>query len=301
MRPYLLPVSAMAGLVGLSLTGIEPGLRFGLAMGIFSLSYGLGQALTDCFQIDTDSLSSPYRPLVKGVVSPREIFIVALAGLTSGLVLLAVLNPWNLIVAAASIVGLLVHTPLKRRWWACAPIENAVIMALLPVMGWLVGSGDTLIAALADPRLLVVALAMIAAYTNFVVVGYLKDIEPDRRTGYITLPVRFGWTVTALVSHVLAAGALAATAWALDLLGGGWLAWSVFSGGAILSLVTQGVRHLIREEQEAHRPTGNVVRVFLMLCGAMAIAARPECWPVAIAIYVVFEVLAWVRPQRSQV
>jgi len=31
----------------------------------FFLGYGFGQALTDCFQIDTDTISAPYRPLVK--------------------------------------------------------------------------------------------------------------------------------------------------------------------------------------------------------------------------------------------
>ena len=34
----------------------------------FFVSYGFGQALTDCFQTDTDALSAPYRPLVRGLV-----------------------------------------------------------------------------------------------------------------------------------------------------------------------------------------------------------------------------------------
>jgi len=61
MRPYLLFVSGAAGLVGLSFVPGGASLRVVLAFSALFLSYGLGQALTDCFQTDTDALSAPYR------------------------------------------------------------------------------------------------------------------------------------------------------------------------------------------------------------------------------------------------
>jgi 4-hydroxybenzoate polyprenyltransferase len=69
MRPYLLFVSGASGLVGLALADSlgEP-LLFAAAVPFF-LSYGLGQAITDTFQTDTDALSSPYRPLVRGEIT----------------------------------------------------------------------------------------------------------------------------------------------------------------------------------------------------------------------------------------
>ena len=69
LRPYLFFVSGAAGLVGLAMTDLPP-LAFGAAFLAFFLSYGLGQALTDVFQRDTDALSSPYRPLVRGEIAP---------------------------------------------------------------------------------------------------------------------------------------------------------------------------------------------------------------------------------------
>jgi len=62
-----------AGLVGLAFAPDLPPGRVLLAFVPLFLSYGFGQALTDCFQIDTDAVSAPYRPLVRGIVSgPRS-------------------------------------------------------------------------------------------------------------------------------------------------------------------------------------------------------------------------------------
>ena len=51
MRPYLLPVSALAGLAGMALADVPLGWRWGVSLAVFTLLYGLGQALVDCFQI----------------------------------------------------------------------------------------------------------------------------------------------------------------------------------------------------------------------------------------------------------
>ena len=63
LRPYLMFLSLAAGAVGLALTDLGAiGFLYALA---FLVTYGLGQAVTDAFQIDTDALSAPYRPLVR--------------------------------------------------------------------------------------------------------------------------------------------------------------------------------------------------------------------------------------------
>ena len=50
MRPYLLFISGISGIAGMSLvTGIPLASLIGLSV-LFFLTYGFGQALTDCFQ-----------------------------------------------------------------------------------------------------------------------------------------------------------------------------------------------------------------------------------------------------------
>ena len=81
LRPYLFFVSGASGLVGLALAGEVPAAVLAPAFLAFFLSYGLGQALTDVFQTDTDALSSPYRPLVRGEIAGGPVLAVSLSGL----------------------------------------------------------------------------------------------------------------------------------------------------------------------------------------------------------------------------
>ncbi|MGZ3846487.1 MAG: hypothetical protein ACXVBH_10555 [Flavisolibacter sp.] len=74
MRPYLLFISGIAGAAGIAMRneGDTDMNKAILAFIPFFLGYGFGQALTDCFQTDTDKLSAPYRPLSKGILSIRS-------------------------------------------------------------------------------------------------------------------------------------------------------------------------------------------------------------------------------------
>src|SRR5687768_3336734 len=78
MRPYLLFVSGIAGLAGIAMVNGEdlPGWKIILAFIPLFLGYGFGQALTDCFQTDTDKLSAPYRPLSREIVSIKSVLII---------------------------------------------------------------------------------------------------------------------------------------------------------------------------------------------------------------------------------
>ena len=98
MRPYLLFISGITGITGLSFV-ISINLTEGiLILSASFLSYGFGQALTDCFQIDTDSISSPYRPLTQGIVSRTEFLIISGIGLTYCVTVFSIYYPPSLIL-----------------------------------------------------------------------------------------------------------------------------------------------------------------------------------------------------------
>jgi 4-hydroxybenzoate polyprenyltransferase/geranylgeranylglycerol-phosphate geranylgeranyltransferase len=206
LRPYLLPVSAIAGLTGLALVPGVPAITYVPALAAFLLAYGFGQALTDVFQTDTDARSSPYRPLVRGEIGRGAVFGVALSGLLLCGTLLALLNPWNLVLAAAAVLGLLAYSPLKRIFWAGPPCNSAV-MALLPAMGLLCVE-PSLASSIGNPLLLPAMVSVFFSYAVFVLLGYLKDVDADAATGYDTLPVRFGRRTTVVVSGVCASTAV---------------------------------------------------------------------------------------------
>ena len=116
MRPYLLFVSGVAGIAGMAITDMDkvPFGIFLMAFIPFFLGYGFGQALTDCFQVDTDSISAPYRPLVKGEVTPKAIGIVSLTGLILISITIIYLNPYNILWCILTITGLATYTYFKK-------------------------------------------------------------------------------------------------------------------------------------------------------------------------------------------
>ncbi len=163
MRPYLLFVSGITGIAGVSfITDITMPNALLLSVAAF-LSYGFGQALTDCFQTDTDALSAPYRPLVRGVVTKNQVLAVSLLGLVICISIFALFNPTNLILGALAGAGLATYTPFKRKWWA-GPFYNAGIVTLLFVMAFRSHVGE----AYYSFQVVLTLCVVLWGYANFV-------------------------------------------------------------------------------------------------------------------------------------
>ncbi|MGK7312763.1 MAG: UbiA family prenyltransferase [Candidatus Longimicrobiales bacterium M2_2A_002] len=298
LRPYLFLVSGSAGLVGLA-AAPDPGpVALAGSLVVFMLGYGLGQAVTDVDQVDTDALSAPYRPLVRGEVRGGDIRAVSLAGLGLGLAWLAALNPWTLVPTGLMVAGLITYTPMKRRWWA-GPAWNSAIVALLPLTGALVAGGDPL-----DARgTTVVPAAMLSAfgtYGTFVLLGYLKDVTADRATGYRTMPVRFGRRATVALSAVYSAVGLAASVALVRGLGAGpWIPiWGI---GTALLVDAHWRAWSVRRDDDAHPAIVRAVLGFVGVHLGEAVALRPELAGPAVALAGVVVLLMAARPSRSQV
>jgi len=305
MRPYLLFISGAAGMVGVAFIHEPPLWRVALAFAPLFLSYGLGQALTDTFQTDTDTLSSPYRPLVRGLVSRAQVFWVSLVGLAVVVLILGYLNPRILLLGLLAMLGLLTYTWFKRRWWG-GPPWNSWIVALLPVMGRFTDPDYTLgefvrYGDARTPAFCAAVVAIFAGYANFVVMGYFKDISADRATGYNTFSVVFGWRANALYAFATALLAVGATAAVLAFSGSNVLAWTVLAVAAALQLSAQIGVHRTREESAVGRPIADGVRALVLYCLAMMLARRPDWIVFAVLLYGAFELVLRVRPEEGQV
>jgi hypothetical protein len=76
---------------------------------------------------------------------------------------------------------------------------------------------------------------------------------------------------------------------------------SVLAFAFLLSGMTQASLHRLCREDEAYKPLANTARVFLLLHIAVALSVTPGWLPVAAALYVAFEVLLLLRPERRQI
>lgn len=306
MRPYLIFVSGAAALVGMAFIENPNPVTVIIAFIPLFFSYGLGQALTDSFQMDTDAFSSPYRPLIKGLVSRGQVLGVSLVGLSFSVLVLTYINPAILAFGILAVVGLLTYTSLKRTWWG-GPIWNSWIVALLPVMGRLVEEEISIheIFSLEGSRSLAFILAVVAvffSYANFVVMGYFKDISADRKTGYRTFPVVFGWKAAAVYSDGLALLSAGLTGWALYTIGRfSFIGAAIFILGLGVSLYAQVKIHRVREESDAHGPVAHVVRVFILYSAALVVALKSDWLFFLVLFYLLFELALKNRPEETQV
>ena len=305
MRPYLLFVSGITGIVGLSFAPPLSIFTSAVLFLTFFLSYGFGQALTDCFQIDTDSLSSPYRPLTQGVISRKSVLTVSLTGLfLIGLILTAhALN--NLFLTALAISGLATYTYFKKQWWA-GPFYNAWIVSLLCLIACNAGNGN--IRIVGKTEFCLVLLVVFFGYANFVLSGYFKDISADRKTGYNTLPVVYGLKISKLISDVFAVLTLLLCGAVLCLLSTSKspafihpYALLIFVFGAVTSIVAQIRLHQVQHESEAHRAISLVVHTYILQLASVAIVQKPD-WSVFISLfYLGFILTMGFRPMKVQI
>ncbi|HTO49734.1 MAG TPA: UbiA family prenyltransferase [Burkholderiales bacterium] len=306
LRPYLLFVSGVSGLLGLALGDTLHGLPLAVAAVPFFISYGLGQAITDTFQTDTDALSSPFRPLVRGEIARGPVLALSLGGLLLIALLYAFLNPWTLMPAALAVAGVVLYTPFKRHWWG-GPPWNSWIVATLPLLGVLLGGG-TPAEALARPETWLAMGSVYFSYAVFVLLGYFKDVEADRATGYDTIVVHFGRRLTLRVSALHAVLALvcsvALVRIGLDATPPGWaglVGGGLWLGGAVaLAVAHVRIAGTIRDA-EAHPAVALVVVGYVALHLGEATLLRPGFGIAAALVFPLCLLMLARRPEKTQV
>lgn len=301
MRPYLLFVSGVAGWAGMSVVSQE---SFSLKIYILTFipvffGYGFGQALTDCFQMDTDSISAPSRPLSRGILSVKAVLITSISGLVLISAILIYLNIWNVLLCLLSIIGLSSYTIIKKRYWFVGPFYNAWIVALLPIIGYISITGDP-ISGLSGSGIKQLVILTFFSYTSFVLIGYLKDISADRETGYRTFPVVFGWNASVWINNIFVIFSMVFCFRLVNSSIEGIICMAIASviavSGQLYALFTK-----VKEESNAVFPIAATVRAFILWHIAIILAYHLEHFMVVVLFYFLFEVALYLRPDKEQI
>lgn len=299
MRPYLLFISGAAGAAGMVLnTGRLSNMELFVAFLPLFLGYGFGQALTDCFQIDTDSLSAPYRPLCRGIISKQHVMIVSITGLTLSALIYLSYNPRSFWICLLIIFGLATYSHVKKHITLLAPFYNAWIVSMLPILAYYI-TGELNSGGIPAGTWKISALSFFS-YSNFVLIGYLKDIEADAATNYKTFPVVYGWEMTLRLAWVIAIATIAAFISMLPENG-----ISLLIGLAACVVLVFGLLYArfltVQNEHSALIPIISTVRSFILFHLAILIDHELELVPAAMLYYLVFELVLRKRPSKYQV
>jgi 4-hydroxybenzoate polyprenyltransferase len=306
MRPYLMFVSGVTAIAGMS---FEAELELTKTILIFIagfLSYGFGQALTDCFQIDTDSLSSPYRPLTQGIVNKNYFLVISSIGLLFCISVLAYYNPVNIGFGVLSGIGLLTYTNFKRKWWA-GPFYNAWIVLVLFIMSYLAASGNFYF-NFSNLLFAGACLTVFFGYANFVLTGYFKDITADRATSYNTLPVKFGRKVSVVVSDLFFAIITISTLIIVMSLAFDSVPFQIIIKavafiytGIGMSVLTQISLHSVKKDSEAHLAIVPCVHCYILILSGLAIFNKPDWFIPLLIFYMLYIFTLKLRPAKDQI
>ncbi len=305
MRPYLLFVSGITGIAGMSFIQDLSLTKTILILLASFLSYGFGQALTDCFQTDTDAISSPYRPLTQGLISKTQVLILSTLGLMFCVGIFSYYNPLSLVLGFISGLGLATYTYFKKKFWA-GPFYNAWIVAILFVMADLCGSST--LALLNNPKLVYSLFTVFFGYANFVLVGYFKDIDADSKTGYNTLPVVFGRKTAAFVSNLFGVLTILMTIILFQHHGfpKGFSTENIFIcfilvAGILAMILCQILVHFIKTDSESSSAISLSVHSYILLLASITILNRADWIIQMIAFYILFNLTMYLRPSKSQI
>lgn len=305
MRPYLLFVSGVTGICGMSyIDGLSLSKSTLIFLASF-LSYGFGQALTDCFQTDTDSISSPYRPLTQGRISKTQVLIVSITGLVLCISVFTFYNHINLLLGILSGVGLATYTYFKRKFWS-GPFYNAWIVGVLFLMAFLSGLDLSMITE--NNKLVYGLSAVFWGYANFVLVGYFKDIEADRATGYNTFLVVYGRRLSSIASNIFGVLTILSVIFVFSysnsferLLEQSSIQIIILALGILIMFLCQVLVHFIKQDDESSNAISLSVHAYILLLTSIIVLNKNEWIIPMIIFYVLFNLTMIFRPAKNQI
>lgn len=191
MVPISILISVVSILVGgfMSLGGISINPILLLGALAYGLCIGSFNTLNSIFDVKSDRISKPERPLPSMEISKRDAFIFYLILTTASLIIAYLLNVYLLVSCIlVTLFSLLYSIPpikLKRILYLNTLIV-AVCYSLIPISaGWLIFSGlDTL------PWHILTVLTILSF--GMVIAKDIQDITADRIFGVATIPIIYG-------------------------------------------------------------------------------------------------------------
>ncbi len=183
--------------------------------------------------------------------------MISIIGLIFCVSIFSIFNPINLLLGILSGLGLATYTYFKKKFWA-GPFYNAWIVGVLFLMAFLCGSD--LSSVIQKQNVLYTLAAVFFGYANFVLVGYFKDVEADRPTGYNTLPVILGRRVASITSNIFGLLTIIATIMVIiyslsfdELLRNNVYVLIILTAGIIVMTLCQIIVHFIKSDNESSK------------------------------------------------
>ena len=212
IRPHNLVVAALTTLIGyVTVCAIIPchGLYGYIyaALAVVFVAAG-GYVINDYYDVGTDAVSKPWRPIPSGRVGPREAYALALVLLAAGILASAPLGPVAAVFVAVNAASVYAYSAYAKRTGFLGNIVVALNSAATILMG---GLAACLTSTNTECPLVVLVPAIVAflLVLGREIVKGIEDYYGDMKECYLTLAVRLGPLNAARIASFLLASVAA--------------------------------------------------------------------------------------------
>ena len=136
----------------------------------------------------------------------------------------------------------------------------------------------------------------------------LKDVEADRATNYITLPVKFGRGVSSIVSDIFGIAASVSVFVIIFSLAFDTFPYQIIFKALVFAYVgiaatifTQMNLHSVHADREAHQAIVPCVHSYILLLSSLAVLNNPDWFIPLIVFYLLYLVVLKIRPSKEQI
>jgi 4-hydroxybenzoate polyprenyltransferase len=242
---------------------------------------------------------------ITGIVAMSKHFLIlSCVGLIYCVAILTFYNSINLLLGIIAGLGLATYTTFKRKWWA-GPFYNSWIVSVLFLMNLF--ASTTISFYEINLTIGLTLVAVFFGYSNFVLVGYFKDIDADEQTGYNTLPVVFGRKISTMISNIFALIVVfttiiiffitAAQTEFIQLIP----ASAFLMAAVITTLYTQWQLRQVMYDEEAYKAVSPSVHSYLLTLSSITSMNKPSWSIFALLFYMAFIAVMKIRPTKSQI
>ena len=171
-----------------------------LALFIPMMGWTAALYLSDFLDKQLDSIQKPHRPIPSGRIKPYEALSIGAIFAITGFILSFFLTYQNVILVFVVAALVFTYTKISKSRGLVGNINRGIVTVAAYLFG--VFSIDKTIQSI-PVYIWILALVFLFHDTNSNLVGAIRDMEGDKKGGYITIPVKYGIKISVLISIVL--------------------------------------------------------------------------------------------------
>jgi len=201
-RLYTVVWCGLVGLAGSCITyGNFPPLKIAiLTLFVPMMGWTAALYLSDFLDRELDSIQKPHRPIPSGRIKPYEALVIGAVFAISGFFLSFLLTYKNIILVFVVAGLVFTYTKISKSRGLMGNINRGIVTVAAFLFG--VFSIDKSIQSI-PIYIWILSFVFLFHDTNSNLVGAIRDMEGDKKGGYITIPVKYGIKISVFISLVL--------------------------------------------------------------------------------------------------